>query len=151
MQAGKHAAIDSDYVPMTADEKQILTDGVDESYHEFVNKVAEARHAKYDDIEPFAQGRVWLGSQAKDHNLIDSLGGLDAAVALVKKKANIPDGENVTIFSYPPQTSIFNLLTKKSEENMFDGKIRQVVGNMPFHAWMRGGYLRMMPVWFEVR
>jgi hypothetical protein len=26
-----------------------------------------------------------------------------------------------------------------------------VLGRMPFHAWMRGGYLRMMPYWFEVR
>jgi hypothetical protein len=25
------------------------------------------------------------------------------------------------------------------------------VGRMPFRAWMGGGYLRLMPYWFEVR
>jgi protease-4 len=37
--------------------------------------VAEARHRKFGEIEPLAQGRVWLGSQAKENGLIDQLGG----------------------------------------------------------------------------
>ena len=116
-----------------------------------MTKVAAARHTKYEEIEDVAQGRVWLGAQAKDHNLVDTLGGLDAAIAMVKKKAGIPDSENVTVFSYPPQENFLNILTKRSQENALDAKIHAVVGRMPFHAWMHGGYLRMMPVWFDVK
>ncbi len=89
-------------------ERQLLREGIDESYHDFVSKVAAARHRTYDQIEPVAQGRVWLGSQAKDRGLVDELGGLDTAIALVKKKANIPAGENVALMVYPPRVSLFN-------------------------------------------
>jgi hypothetical protein len=34
---------------------------------------------------------------------------------------------------------------------MLEARVSQVLGRMPFHAWMRGGYLRMMPYWFEVQ
>ena len=80
VQQGKHADIDSDYTELTPEERQMLRDGIDESYRDFVGKVAEARHRNFGDIEPLAQGRVWLGSQAKTNGLVDELGGLDTAI-----------------------------------------------------------------------
>src|SRR5215471_18452797 len=61
IERGKHAGIDSDYTPLTAEERQLLRIGIDESYEDFVKKVAVARRRKFDEIEPIAQGRVWLG------------------------------------------------------------------------------------------
>ena len=117
-----------------------------------MEKVAAARRRKVDEIDAVAQGRVWLGSQARDHGLVDELGGLDTAIGLVKKKANIPAGENVTVLLYPARQSFWDLIFKqRSTESMLDAKVRQVVGDAPFHAWMKGGFLRMMPVWFDVR
>src|ERR1041384_209828 len=57
LQRGKHADIDSDYTPLTPEERQLLKTGIDESYRDFVGKVAEARHRKFEEIEPLAQGR----------------------------------------------------------------------------------------------
>ncbi len=152
VQQGKHADIDSDYTELTPDERQILRQGIDENYRDFVSKVAAARHRSYDQIEPVAQGRVWLGSQAKEHGLVDEMGGLDTAISLVKKKANIPAGENVTLMVYPPRQSLFNMLLKRSQSvDMLDLKLQQVFGRTPFHAWMKGGMLRMMPVTIDVR
>jgi protease-4 len=155
IQRGKNADIDSDYTPLTPDQRQLLRVGIDESYRDFVSKVAAARHRTYDQIEPVAQGRVWLGSRAKEHSLVDELGGLDTAIALVKKKANIPAGENVALMVYPPRVSLFNFLTKKSQTDMFesarDAKLREVFGPVPYHAWMKGGMLRTMPLWFTIR
>jgi hypothetical protein len=34
---------------------------------------------------------------------------------------------------------------------MLEVKVAQVLGRMPFHAWLHGGYLRMMPYWFDLR
>ncbi len=155
IQRGKNAGIDSDYTSLTPDQRQLLRVGIDESYHDFVSKVAAARHRTYDQIEPVAQGRVWLGSQAKDRGLVDELGGLDTAIALVKKKANIPAGENVALMVYPPRMSLLNLLTKKSQTDMLesarDAKLREVFGEVPYHAWMKGGMLRTMPLRFTIR
>src|SRR6185295_16736685 len=85
IQRGKNAGIDSDYTPLTPEQRAKLREGIDESYRDFVTKVADARHRKFDQIEPLAQGRVWLGSQAKANGLVDELGGLDRALDLVKE------------------------------------------------------------------
>jgi protease-4 len=156
VQEGKHADIDSDYTELTPDERQLLRQDIDENYRDFVSKVANARHRNYDQIEPLAQGRVWLGSQAKQNGLVDELGGLDTAISLVKKKANIPAGENVTMMIYPPRESVLNMILKRSQSTdmldaMREAELKQVFGRVPFHAWMRGGMLRMMPISVEVR
>ena len=151
VQRGKHADIDSDYASLTQDERQILRDGIDESYKDFVTKVADARHRAFNEIEPLAQGRVWMGSQAKTRGLVDELGGLDSAIELVKKKAHIPAGERVSLVIYPPRRSLLDVVMRRPQDDMLESKLAQVFGRMPFHAWMKGGFLRMMPFWVEVR
>jgi protease-4 len=151
IQRGKNAGIDSDYTPLSPDERAKLKEGIDETYQDFVSKVADARHRKFAEIEPLAQGRVWLGSQAKVRGLVDEIGGLDKAIEMVKQKAKIPAGERVSLMIYPGRRSLLDLILKKSQEDALEVKVAQVLGRMPFHAWLRGGYLRMMPYWFEVR
>ena len=151
IQRGKNAGIDSDYTPLTLEQRAKLMEGIDESYRDFVTKVADARHRKFDQIEPLAQGRVWLGSQAKPRDLVDEIGGLDKAIEMVKQKARIPAGERVSLTIYPGRRSLLDLVLKKSQEDMMEAKLGQVLGRMPFHAWLRGGYLRMMPFWVVVR
>ena len=122
------------------------------SYQDFLAKVAAARHRTPAEIDPVAQGRVWLGSQAKMHGLVDTIGGLDTAIEMAKKKANIPAAENVTVVSYPARRSIVDLLLqRRSQEDVLDVKLRAVFRDMPFRAWMEGGFLRMMPYWITVK
>ncbi len=151
IQRGRHADIDSDYTDLSPEERQLLKDGIDESYRDFVGKVATARHRKFDEIEAVAQGHVWLGSQAKENGLVDQVGGLDTALALVRQKAKIPAGEKVGIQMYPGKRSILDILMKRSQEDTMEMKLRQVMGQVPYHAWMQGGYLRIMPFAFETR
>lgn len=151
IQRGKYADIDSDYSSLSADERQKLKDGIDDSYRDFVTKVADARHRKFSDIEPVAQGRVWLGSQAKTRGLVDQLGGLDDAIDLVKKRAKIPADEKVAVVPYPPRRSILDLLFKRSQPDLLESKLAEAFHGMPFRAWMHGGMLRMMPYWIVVK
>src|ERR1039458_7123832 len=159
IERGKHAGIDSDYTPLTPEERTKLKEGIDESYRDFVTKVADARRSKFAEIEPLAQGRVWLGSQAKTRGLVDEIGGIDKAIELVKQKAKIPAAERVSMMIFPERRSLIELLMKKSQEDMMEAKLGEVLGHVPFHAalraslraWMRGGYLRIMPYAFEVR
>lgn len=151
IERGRHAGIDSDYQPLTPEERQKLKDGIDESYRDFVAKVADARHRKFDEIEPLAQGRVWLGSQAKSRGLVDELGGLDTALEMVKKKANIAATERVNLVAYPGRRNLLDVIMKRSQEDLLESRLSQVLGRVPFHAWMRGGFLRLMPYWVEIR
>jgi len=151
IQRGRNADIDSVYTPLTPEQREKLRVGIDESYHDFVTKVADSRHRSYGEIEPVAQGRVWLGSQAKDHFLVDTLGGLDAAVDAVKKKANIPASEQVTVVVYPSRRSLLDVLLRRSQEDALTEKMAPIFGRVPFHAWMKGGFLRIEPNWMVVR
>lgn len=151
VQRGRNADIDSAYTPLTAQQREKLRVGIDESYRDFVTKVADSRRRTYAEIEPVAQGRVWLGSQAKDHYLVDTLGGLDTAVEAVKKKANIPAAEQVTVVVYPSRRSLWDVLLRRSQEDALTEKVAPIFGRVPFHAWMKGGLLRIEPNWMVVR
>lgn len=151
IQRGKYADIDSDYSSLTPDERQKLKEGIDASYEDFVTKVANARHRKFSEIEPVSQGRVWLGSQAKPRGLVDELGGLDAAIEAIKKRAKIPAAERVNVVLYPPRRSVFDLLLRRSQPDLLESKLAEAFHGVPFRAWMHGGMLRMMPYWIVVR
>lgn len=151
VQRGRYAAIDSDYRSLNSEERQKLRDGIDDSYKDFVTKVADARHRRFNEIEPLAQGRVWLGSEAKERGLVDELGGLDMAVALAKKRANIPASEPVTLVMYPARRSLLGLLFRRSEQDGLESRLGAAFHGIPFRAWIRGGMLRMEPYWLVVR
>jgi protease-4 len=103
-------------------------------------------------MEAVSQGRVWLGSQAKERGLVDELGGLDTALAALRKKANIGAAEPVNLVLFPARHSIVDVLLRRSaQEDMLETKLSGILGRVPFRAWLRGGYLRVMPSWLEVR
>lgn len=62
-------------------------------------------------LQAVAQGRVWTGQRAQQRQLVDVLGGLHEAVALVKQAAGIEQGEKVTLLEVSrSQTSPLKLL-----------------------------------------
>ncbi len=152
IERGKHADIDSDYTPLTPDEQALLRQGIDQSYTDFVSKVAAARHRPYGQIEPVAQGRVWLGQQAAGNGLVDELGGLDSAVELLKKQAKIPETETVTVVTYPARRSLWDMLLHRPRPgDLLESRLSPIFGRVPFRAWMKGGYLRILPNWVTVQ
>jgi len=154
---GHFAKIDSDYGPLSDEERAKLQREIQVFYQGFVNHVAEARKRKYDDVEPLAQGRVWLGAQAKQNGLIDEIGGLDRALDMVKERAKIPASERVSLVTYPPRRTIFDYIMNRNEETpgiesaYIDKKIRSLFGNMPIRALAEGGVMRLMPFSIEVK
>jgi protease-4 len=145
LKRGRFADIDSDYKPLSPEERAKLREGVDEVYRDFVEKVAAARKRRPADIEPLAQGRVWLGSQARANGLVDELGGLDRAIELVKQKAKIPAAEKVGIVMYPPRRNLLDLVLRRSQEDQVQARIKAVAPGFPFRSLLEGGYLRLAP------
>jgi len=148
---GRFAAIDSDYAPLDEAARRKLREGVDDNYRAFVEKVAAARKRKFEEIEPLAEGRVWLGSQAKRNGLVDELGGLDRAVELIRQKARIPRGGEIALVVYPPQRSLFERLLGRSSGAPAPQWLRAFLKRWPIDLLSRGGYFRLMPYSLEVR
>lgn len=69
--------------------------GVARSYNLFVDKVASSRGLARERVLEAAQGRVWLGEDARVRGLVDEIGGLEAALAWARETAGLPAGERV--------------------------------------------------------
>jgi protease-4 len=148
---GDFATIDSDYRPLTEVERRKLRDGIEAHYRSFVQKVADARKRKFEEIASVAEGRVWTGSDAKANGLVDELGGLDRAIELVKKRANIPAGEEIQLVTYPPRRTIFEVIFGTAQQAVIPPFVRNLIGGFDLDLWAKGGYLRIMPFSLEFR
>jgi protease-4 len=149
---GRYATIDSEYAMLSEDERKKIADQIDAFYRAFVARVAAGRKKPFDQVEPLAQGRVWLGAQAKRNGLVDELGGLDRAVQLVRQKARIPDGDRITLVPYPGKRSVFDLLFRRSDETAeIPALIARLLGDLPLGSLARGGFLKLMPYSIGVR
>jgi protease-4 len=150
---GKFVDIDSDYYPLSDAGRAKLKEGIDANYRDFVSKVAAGRHRRFEDIEPVAQGRAWLGSQAKSNGLVDEIGGLDKAIEMVKKKAGIAAGDKVQLVTYPQRRSIFELLFQPSSDPdaQVEARLAKYLGvNTPsIRPWLHGGMLGVLPFRLE--
>ncbi|HEX4227204.1 MAG TPA: signal peptide peptidase SppA [Bryobacteraceae bacterium] len=151
---GKFADIDSDYVPLSDAAKQKLHESIESTYRSFVGKVAAARNKTYDQIDPIAQGHVWMGAQARQNGLVDYLGGLDRAVALIRQQAKLPPNGETDLVMFPGRKSLLDVLMSSSPDDvaagMTDNRIRRVLHGLPSPALLKGGILRILPYRLEI-
>ena len=112
---GKNADFDTSIRPMTEPARKKLREGIMSTYQAFLERVAEGRKRKVPDIEPLAQGRVWMGAQAKGNGLVDQLGGLDQAIELVRQKAKIPAAERIRLVPFPRKRTLFDQIFNANE------------------------------------
>jgi protease-4 len=66
----------------------------------FVALVAERRGLPVAAVDSVAQGRVWMGEDARARGLVDEIGGLDAALAEARRRAGIPAEEKIEPVEY---------------------------------------------------
>ena len=146
---GRFAAIDTDYRPLTEDERAKLREGVEEVYNSFVRKVADARRVEWEAIHEVAQGRVWLGSQALEVNLVDELGGFDRAIELAKEKAGIGAAEDVQLIPYPKPKRLVDILLENdafARAPALPAFLRERLGSASvWPALAEGGMLAVSP------
>lgn len=62
------------------DSKEKIIYNMNEVYTEFKEHVMKARRMNDEELEKIAQGRVWLGSEAKNINLVDEIGSLEECI-----------------------------------------------------------------------
>lgn len=161
MKRGRFADIDTEYAPLNDEQRAKLRTEIEVFYKGFVQRVADGRRRKYDDVEPLAQGRVWTGAQAKQNGLVDEIGGIDRAIEMVKQKAKIGAAEKITLVAYPPRRNLLQILMDRDtdltsiESRIVDSRIetqvRELVGDLPLRLLSRGGILRLMPYSITIR
>jgi len=82
IKAGNSKDLGSPYRPMRDEEKAELQEMIEKVYVSFVSDVAENRGLDVEYVRNISQGKIYLGSEAKELGLVDETGGFDAAIEL---------------------------------------------------------------------
>ena len=98
--------------PLTAYERNVLQNYVNQGYETFLNRVMAGRGISRDSLDAIAQGRVWTGADALKIGLVDVLGGMDDAIKIAAAKAGL---DQYAISEFPveknPVEELLNSLT----------------------------------------
>ena len=94
---------------LTPEERAYMQSLIDNMYRQFVEAVADGRHAKKEDIRAIADGRVWTGQEALVLHLIDQVADFQAAVEDTAKSVGIR-GEPTLVRPEKNRQSVLDLL-----------------------------------------
>ena len=92
-----YSDIGSVYRPLSPIERNYIQRSVENVYDVFVKRVADGRKISSNQVDSIGQGRVWSGLDAKKIGLVDVLGGLETAISIAAKKAQIKEYKLVSL------------------------------------------------------
>ena len=107
------------YSPMkslTPSARQEIRQQIKRVYSTFLERVATGRNMSVEEVDKVAQGRVWSGSDAYNIGLVDSLGGLEEAVAYAAKLA---ETESYRTTNYPKFSDDFESFLQSLQPSPF--------------------------------
>ena len=109
MKAGEFKDTGSPTRAMTPAEREYMQGLIDNMHTQFIQAVADGRHAKEADIRSIADGKVWTGQQALDLKLIDEVADFEGAVKDTARAVNI-SGEPTLVYPAKEKRSALDLL-----------------------------------------
>lgn len=110
VKTNEHSDMISITRPMTAFERDLMQQNIEEGYDTFITRVADGRKILKAQVDSVGQGRVWAAPDAKNKKLVDTFGGLTDAIALAQKMAKL---ENFRIVNLPKLKDPFEELLKE--------------------------------------
>ncbi len=148
---GERADIYSTHRGFTSEERELLKKEILWIYDQFLDKVAEGRNMSKEEVDRIGKGRVWTGSQAKEHGLVDELGGLSRAIELAKELAGIPAEEGVGLVIWPKKISLWEVLMGRWFSSTKTGLHPELEKILSVFQLLGGEKnLALMPFWFTV-
>ncbi|HEY8149301.1 MAG TPA: signal peptide peptidase SppA [Vicinamibacteria bacterium] len=151
---GQHADLFSEYRPWNDEERAKFRTLMVAFYQDFVTRAAEGRKKSFEEIDAVAQGRVWTGSEALSHGLVDRLGGLDVALGLAKERARIDKDQEVNLVVLPERKGFIETILERQEDGV-DMRIGLPLDVRRLLRWVsafsRGDVMARLPFDLQVR
>ena len=130
---GKHSDIGRIDRDMTLEEREYIESIIDKIYDTFLSRVAEGRKMTKEQVHEVAQGRVWTGVMAKEVGLVDELGGLEKAIEIAAKEANLTEYK---LKEYPKVQDQLELIVNKMTGNTsFQSKVKEMTKYTGFESY----------------
>ena len=106
---GRHADLESLDRRLSDDEMAHVREQLGALYELFMNRVAEGRKMKPEQVRQLAKGRVWLGSEAVENGLADQEGGILEALEYLSEHIDTGHAWPPEL-TYLPGTSLMGAL-----------------------------------------
>ena len=121
----EYADMGSFFRPLTAQEREIIQFEIEDIYQTFISHVADGRKMTKEQVDAIGQGRVWSGTNAKEIGLIDEFGGLDKAIEIAAKAANL---EKYRIVEFPRLKDPFEQIMEDLQGNVRTSILKNELG-----------------------
>ena len=86
---GKYSEIYDSFEPLSEESRAKISQSMQETYKESKSRVSKNRKIDENTLEGYAQGKIWLGDEAKNINLIDGIASLDEVIKIMAKDLNL--------------------------------------------------------------
>ena len=106
---GERSGIFDLYAPWTDGQRQSAQKLIEAYYDTFITEVASSRKVTKAAVDTVAQGRIWSGHAAKERGLVDSVGGLQEALAAARKRGALEDSSDVDIAVFQDSRGLFDV------------------------------------------
>ncbi len=114
------------YKGMNPEEFRMMQTMVERGYDLFTRRCAEGRHTTQEAIKQIGEGRVWLGKDALNIGLVDSLGNIDNAI---EKAVELAALDNYRVAYYPektdPMEELLSMFDNTTDEERLLIKMRE--------------------------
>ena len=138
VKSGKYKDMYSGFKELTPEEIQIVQKNADQAYDRFIDIVARGRNLDKEKVREIATGQLYTGLDAKELGLVDEIGGLQTAIDLAAKLADIEkprveyyetDSTDLLKILMGFNSGVFNRVTE-SNISGFEGMIiQELLGN----------------------
>lgn len=92
---GKYSDMYNAFTPLSEESRQKIVESMESTYKEFKARVSASRKIEEPLLESYAQGKIWLGDEAKNIKLVDGIAGLDETIRTMAKDLGL--GENYRV------------------------------------------------------
>lgn len=121
--------------PMSAFERDLMQETIEDGYDTFVGRVADGRQMDKTAVDQIGQGRVWAAPNAKDIKLIDAYGGLTDAIEMARRMAHL---DNYRLLNLPKQKDPWQELMKGFSESAKASLLKNEMGeNYKYYQQLR--------------
>jgi protease-4 len=144
LRRGQNAGWMSPFHPFSASERRAVQAAMQQTYDTFLARVSEGRKLDAPRLAAVVEGRIMSGKRAKEGGLVDSLGGLEEALAEARSKGGVAESTKLEV--WPKERTVIERLTHAMSGGDAEARgLQQLLPMLPdiarspvVSAWLRG-------------